>query len=656
MSLRDNVLRDRYLQRGETELDMYERVARTLANTDEEYVNFKRLMVDRLFFPNSPTLVNAGTGNEGGFSACYVVPVEDSLDSIFKGMWHAGRIHKYFGGTGFNFSEVRPRGSPIKSTGGRACGPVSVLRSYNQAADMVSQGGKRQGANMGILNVDHPDLMEFIQLKEVYPDVNHFNISVGMSNEFMTKIVEDELDEVWPSDGGMSVGDIWNSITSMAWKSGDPGLIYLDTMNETHPCGNVGRIDSTNPCGEIGLLPYESCNLGSINLSNMVVDEDFDYNLFGDVIEWAVRMLDNIIDKNRYPIEEVAIATLLTRKIGLGVMGWHDCLIKMGIPYCSEEALDACMKIGRYLQTVGERTSCALADNRGVFPAYKGSVWDDLKYPIRNGTVTAIAPTGTLSTIFAECSSGIEPHFAKEFTRESESGIGTYRVSVPEGETAMEIPYEWHIKHQAAWQKWIHNAVSKTINMPSSVSVEDVEQAYLMAWELGCKGITVYRDGCKDQQVLRTVNSEVGVGRERFGSTKDFVTGCGSIHVTCNEMEGRPYEVYVLSEGGCPANNEALGKVISKYLHDPRLVGGEVETVGRITKTLHKVRCMTAMKSGKAAGKSCADIIAGRMDEVWADENIVDQKPVCPECKKPLVFAGGCGNGECPHCGWSGCS
>lgn len=685
MSLRNDVLRDRYLQPGESESDMYKRVAKTLANNDEEKTHFHQMMVDKAFFPNTPTLVNAGTSYEGGWSACYAVPVVDTLDGIFKGMWHAGRIHKYFGGTGFNFSEVRPRGAVIHATGGRACGPVSVIRSYNQAADMVRQGGKRQGANMGILNVDHPDLLEFIKLKEYYPDVKHFNVSVGMTDTFMNKVVQGKLDEQWLiNDTGyikigsnyvrydpdtflehkkhdiveypLTVGEVWDNIVQGAWRIGDPGLLYLDTVEKGNTCKHLGRMVATNPCGELPLFPYESCNLGSINIGKYASEDCFQFEEFEDTISWAMRLLDNIIDKNKYPIPEVAEATLLTRKVGLGVMGWHDCLINMGIPYCSDDALKMCDEIGKSLLRTSEDVSGMLAEEKGVFPAYKGSYWDQIGQEMRNASTTAIAPTGTLSSVFAECSSCIEPHFARKFTRQSESGIGTYEVVVPDGETAMEIPYEWHVKHQATWQKWIHNAASKTINMPESASVEDVREAYIMAWEMGCKGITVYRDGSKDKQVLRTVEHvSPGVGHERFGSTLDFATGCGSIHVTCNNLQQRPYEVYVLSEGGCPANNEAIGKVISKYLHDPRLRGGELETVQRITRTLHKVKCMTAIKSKKAAGKSCADIIASRMDKVWADENIEVVKPTCPECGRELRFGGGCGSGECV-CGWSGCS
>lgn len=679
------MLRDRYLLPGETESGMYDRVAKALARTEKERYEFEKLMKNRVFFPNTPTLVNAGTPYEGGFSACYTVPIEDSLESIYKAMADAGRIHKFFGGTGFNFSGVRPRGAVIKSTGGRACGPVSVLRTFNQTADMVSQGGKRQGANMGILDVEHPDLLEFIRLKEMWPDVKHFNVSVGMSDGFMEHVVNGRLDNQWlVNDTGyirigdhfvrydpdgcvehkkyeiveypVTVGDVWDQIVENAWRCGDPGMVFFGAIERGNTCKHLGEMRVTNPCGELPLFPYESCNLGSIDLSKMVVEGEFDFEQFEETISWAMRMLDNIIDVNRYPIPEIEEATLRTRKVGLGIMGWHDCLIKMGVPYCSDEALGVCDEIGKSLSVTAEDVSYELAEQLGTFPAYEGSEWEKLDRPVRNAAMTVIAPTGTLSTVFAECSSGIEPHFARKFTRQSEAGIGTYEVEVPEGETAMEVPWEWHIKHQAGWQKWIHSAASKTINMPESASVEDVREAYIMAWEMGCKGITVYRDGCKDKQVLRAIQSiPGGVGHERFGSTLDFATGCGSIHVTCNELEQRPYEVYVLSEGGCPANNEALGKVVSKYLHDPRLRGGELETVQRITRTLHKVKCMTALKSKKAAGKSCADIIATRMDKVWADDKIEVVKPTCPECGRVLMFAGGCGNGECV-CGWSGCS
>jgi ribonucleoside-diphosphate reductase alpha chain len=656
--MRQKLLKDRYLQPNETiEEEMYERVANFIARSDSGYRDqLYQAMCDGIWLPNTPTLVNAGVPGAGGLSACYVLPIEDSLDGIYRTVWHAARVHKYFGGTGFNFSRLRERGAPIRSTGGKACGPLKVMELLNESAGVVSQGGKREGANMGILNADHPDIHEFIHCKDSGSRLSHFNISVGLR------------------DSDMQSGDgLVHEIAEQAWRTGDPGVIFLDRLNEGNSYPEYGEIDCTNPCGEQPLRPYESCNLGSINLSALVEDGEIPTYRLGEYVRLSVRALNDIIDLNTFPIPEIETATKLTRKIGSGVMGWADALLKMGISYQSKEAIDMIKDIGDRYRAI------ALDESRG-----------------RNETLITIAPTGTLSYL-AGCSWGIEPIFDWTYTRESESGIETLQhplmpYATKHGllkDTAKNISVDWQLQHMSTWQRYVDNAVSKTINLPSTATVEQVEEAIYMAWELRCKGITVYRDGSKDKQVVRS--TEPVVGRkpsedprvtdghnvERFGTTIDFYSGCGRIHVTCNERDkdsGRPFEVYNLSDGGCVAYGEALGKVISKYIHDPRLVNGERETVQRIVKTLHKVSCPTALRNAKSQGKSCPDIIAKRMEKVWllnteirpqtggtvvkriSQVEVVEEDNICPQCGAVLSFGKGCRNGSCVTCGWSGCS
>ena len=553
-----NVLKKRYLlkdERGqvaETPDQMFRRVARAVAAAESLYdpqadtaareEEFYRLMVSLEFLPNSPTLMNAGT-EVGQLSACFVLPVEDSIPGIFNAVKHMALVHKSGGGTGFSFSRLRPKGDVVQSTMGIASGPVSFMRIFDVTTEIIRQGGRRRGANMGILRCDHPDILDFITAKDQEGFLSNFNLSVGISDDFMEALEKDEVYYLRNPRNGAVTGslharDVFNLIVTQAWRTGDPGLIFLDTINRGNPTPQLGEIESTNPCGEQPLLPWESCNLGSINLKAMVSGGTLDREKFRRVIRTAVRFLDNVIDINRWPLPETEKVTKGNRKIGLGVMGFADALLMMGIPYNSEEGLQVAGEIASLLEQESHRASSELAAERGNFPNYHKSVWAERGIPMRNATTVTIAPTGTIS-ILAGCSSGIEPIFAIAFVRNVIEGTqlmeinpvfettareggfygndlmmdiarrGTlqYAEGVPDDVkhvfvTAFDIEPQWHVRMQAAFQEHCDNAVSKTINFPSDASIDDIEEAYLLAYRLGCKGITVYRYGSKREQVL----------------------------------------------------------------------------------------------------------------------------------------------------------
>ncbi|OGB89820.1 ribonucleoside-diphosphate reductase, adenosylcobalamin-dependent [candidate division WOR-1 bacterium RIFCSPHIGHO2_01_FULL_53_15] len=485
------VLEKRYLLKDdagniiETPDQLFHRVARGVAKTKEQAKVFYGLMSNLEFLPNTPTLMNAGTPL-GQLSACFVLPVDDDLGSIFTTLKHVALIQQSGGGTGFSFSHLRPKADIVRSTHGVASGPVSFMNIFNATTDVIKQGGKRRGANMGILSVHHPDILEFIAAKRQGETLSNFNISVAATDRFMQSVKDGEKYELINPRTQKVVAyakapEVFDKIAENAWQTGDPGLIFIDEINRRHPAKKFGTIEATNPCGELPLLPYESCNLGSINLTKMLNGQEIDWLKLERTIKIAVPFLDNVIDKNRYPVPEIKKATLRTRKIGLGVMGFAELLIEMGVRYNTEEAIGLGEKLMAFIYSHARKRSK------------------------RNYTVCTIAPTGTISLI-ANCSSGIEPLFAAEFVKEVLGGVRLHhKLNTKQKDAvvaALEIAPEWHVRMQAAFQKHVDNAVSKTINLPEKATVDDVRRSYLLAYELKCKGITVYRYGSKPQQVL----------------------------------------------------------------------------------------------------------------------------------------------------------
>ncbi len=559
------VLRARYLlknERGEvveTPEQMFHRVATHVASSEDLYggdraywqERFYDIMTSLRFLPNSPTLMNAGK-ELGQLAACFVLPVEDSMKSIFDTLKHAALILQSGGGTGFSFSRLRPKSDIVKSTGGIASGPVSFMKIYNTATEVIKQGGARRGANMGILRVDHPDILEFVRAKMDREELTNFNISVAITDEFMEALKRDGYYNLINPRTGQMVGrlkarEVFNEMVRCAWLTGDPGLVFIDRINRDNPTPHLGRIESTNPCGEQPLLPYEACVLGSINLSKFVLNPitdnpdntpTIDYQRLRDDIYTAVRFLDDCIDASRYPLEEIERMHKGNRKIGLGVMGWADMLVMLGVQYNSRRGFRLAEEVMGFIQKTSKEASQRLAEERGVFPNFKGSIYDRPGMPkVRNATTTTIAPTGTLS-IIADCSSGIEPYFAlayKRYVLDTELPevnryffklaklMGFYspeleREVIRKGnlrgvkgvptkvkklfKTALEIPPDDHIEMQASFQRHTDNAVSKTINLPRSAKPEDVERAFLLAYEKGCKGITVFRYGSRKRGTL----------------------------------------------------------------------------------------------------------------------------------------------------------
>jgi len=551
------VLSKRYLQRDEngriieTPKQMFRRVARVIATSDSQYggspkqseETFFRMMSSLDFVPNSPTLMNAGT-RLGNLSACFVLPVEDSLEGIFDTLKNAAIIHQSGGGTGFSFSRLRFRGDIVKSTMSVASGPVSFMRIYDSMTDTIKQGGRRRGANMGILRCDHPDIVEFINCK-MGGGMQNFNISVAATDAFM-KAVQDngDYDLINPRNGEvvrtMSARTVFDIIVQNAWKTGDPGLVFIDRMNQMNPVKEVGLIEATNPCGEVGLLPYESCNLGSLNLSRFVNAKgtDFDWDRLRTTVREAVHFLDNVIDANKYPLKQIDAVSKANRRIGLGIMGWADALIALSIRYDTKEALTLANRLMKFINDEALKASIELAEKRGSFPNFVHSTQRKKHKHLRNVALTTIAPTGTIS-IIAGCSSGIEPLFAVSFYREVmektkllETNKAFERVAIDRGfysrdlmeriahglsiqkiaeipkdvrevfVTAHDISPEWHVRMQAEFQKHVDNAVSKTVNLPFDAKPEDIEDVYLTAYKLGAKGITVFRYGSKAEQVL----------------------------------------------------------------------------------------------------------------------------------------------------------
>ena len=735
------VLERRYLKKGlkgdplETPEEMACRVAYNIALAEGLYYGalpevvlrwaeaFYVMMLRLDFLPNSPTLMNAGRELQQ-LSACFVLPVEDSMESIFEAVKNTALIHKSGGGTGFSFSRLRPHADVVRSTKGVSSGPISFMTVFDAATETIKQGGTRRGANMGILRVDHPDILDFITCKSQTNRLNNFNISVALTEEFM-KAVEsgEEYSLVNPHSrevtGRLPAREVFEQIVDSSWKNGEPGMIFIDRINRDNPTPKLGAIESTNPCGEQPLLPYESCNLGSINLANMLATQDgharIDYDKLRTTVQTAVRFLDDVIDMNNYPLPEIRHMTVGNRKIGLGVMGFADMLIALGIPYDSDEALAMAQELMSFIQEESGAASCNLARERGPFPNYDVSVFPERGgAKRRNATTTTIAPTGTIS-IIGGVSSGIEPIFALSYTRnvmdndhlvevhplfDAEmrrrglysvermtelSKVGTLRhmESIPEDiarvyVTAHDISPEAHLRMQAAFQKYTENAVSKTVNFPSDATRDDIRKVFVLAYRLGCKGVTVYRDKSRDEQVLNIggVNAKAGTqeqepapGPEPFvtprprpdtliGVTKEIKTSCGKLYVTINRDEKGIFEVFnqMGKAGGCAASqSEAIGRLASLALRSG-------VQPGMIVKQLKGISCHLPSWGGNGGGKilSCADAVSKAIE--WYLENFEAMfpgfpKPVAetsrPAAKKASLPAGEeeIARGACPDCG-----
>lgn len=740
------VLERRYLSKVgsevvETPEDMLRRVAKNIAQLEEDPIweeRFFQIMDNLEFLPNSPTLMNAGRELQQ-LSACFVLPIEDSMEGIFETLKNTALIQKSGGGTGFSFSRLRPSFDVVSTTGGVASGPVSFMRCYNAATDAIKQGGTRRGANMGILRVDHPDILKFIQCKADPNEITNFNISVAITEEFMEAVFADATyplinPRTKEAVGELQAREVFELIVEMAWRNGEPGIIFLDRINRFNPTPHVGVIEATNPCGEQPLLPNESCNLGSINLAKMVKREGdawtIDWDRLGEVVEIAVRFLDNVIDVNRYPLEEIKKMTFANRKIGLGVMGFADLLIRLGVPYNSEEGVELGRQIMKFIQTTGHEASSKLAEERGSFPNYPGSVYEATGRPMRNATVTTIAPTGTIS-IIAGCSSGIEPLFALAFTRNvldndrlievnpmfelilkerglysqeliaqvAQTGSVKHLEEFPEDlkrvlVTAYDVSPEWHIRMQAAFQEYTDNAVSKTVNFPREATKDDIRKVYELAYELGCKGVTVYRAGSREGEVL-TVGHQKEDGEEKTsgaparpaprrrprvtrGETIRIKTGCGTLYVTINSDDQGICEVFTTigKAGGCAgAFSEATARLASLALRSG------VEPT-QVVKQLKGIRCPHPIWQDGTQVLSCPDAIAQVLEEhiknngvnggkkgvvnsanpAPAQENPQGPDPsgqvlageICPECSGTMVQESGCAT--CLECGFSRCS
>ena len=700
-SIVDSVLAARYLREGETSFeDVCRRVANAISDGDEDKIKtYYDAMINLEFLPNSPTLMNAGTPM-GQLSACFTLPVEDSLKDIFDAIQWGALIHQSGGGTGYNFSKIRPEGSPVHSTDGVASGPVSFMRVFNSATDVIKQGGRRRGANMGILDARHPDILKFLKSKEVEGDLSNFNISVMVDDAFMTHVDEGTCT---PFEE-----EVWNTIVDGVWRNGEPGILFYDTINDHNPTPWLGNIEITNPCGEQPLLPFESCVLGSINLSKLVEDGEFNWTRYRELIVMGVDFLNDVLDHNSFPISQIAEATLRTRKIGLGVMGLHDALIKLGIPYSSEEARAFAIDIASTLKATSYQESALLVIERGMtYPAYISK--DEEVLPTLNAARTTIAPTGSIS-ILADCSSGIEPHFSYVYERRNTVGESFKVVNPlfkealhelnlgkePEEfvisemfsrgsiqhldflplpfremfETALDIDGKTHIDMQACFQSYIDASISKTINVPESTTKAEVENLIIHAWHSDCKGLTIYRNNSRKDVVLALDKKEEKDStthkcngeckcHEKFdrpkyltGMTHKVKSGCCDLYVTVNYNEsGNPMEVFIQTAGtGCNASNVALGRMISVALQN----GISVQDV---VKQLSKVNCVSAIKNKNSEGKSCADVVGkclmDNFDNKTASNPVVN---ACPECGAELDFGEGCNMGICKHCGWSGCS
>ena len=699
-----DLLRDRYLIRDEegnpTEepIDMFKRVAKAISQAEGDYNNnagywegkFLGAMIELKFMPGSPTLLNAGR-KFNLLSSCFVLPIEDSMRGIFKTIWDMALVQRAGGGTGYSWNRLRPKGSIVSSSMGKSSGLISFMRAYNEATETIKQGGMRKGANMAILNVDHPDIEDFITCKRKEGIFTNFNISVAITGKFMKALEEDgDIELGWgnPPKHPYKVWEtvkakyIWDMIVDNAWTTGDPGIWFIDVTNDSHPVYDMpdpykpAWIESTNPCGEQPLLPYESCNLGSINLAKFVKGGKVDFTGLKYMTGLAVRFLDDVIDCNEYPLKEIEDVTLLNRKIGLGVMGWHDMLQQLKVPYDSQQALEVAEQVMSCINDFAFQTSVDLADERGPFPNIKNSAYDY----IRNATRTTIAPTGSISMI-AGCNSGIEPYYNnyymkvvldnKQFPMKNPTleamvpGVNWEEIlalsgSVQEAElvpeefkplftTALEIDWQWHLKHQTAFQKHTDNAVSKTINLNASATRKDIDSIYRTAYRSGCKGVTVFRQGSKREQVLNVIKPAKRP-RKLPGSTEVIETGCGKIFIHITKLQGDVFEVFVTGPGkggGCAFSmNEALGRVVSMALR----AGVDRKT---IVKQLRGIRCPERCAVPELGiVSSCPDALGIALQEASV-ETVVDKGGNCPDCGEAVIYEEGCS--KCTSCHWKRC-
>lgn len=776
------VLTKRYLKRDEngqpteTPSELFWRVANCIANAEEifgkdkNYIEnmagqFYEMMTQNTFMPNSPTLMNAGR-ELGQLSACFVLPVDDSLEAIFEAIKNTALIHKSGGGTGFSFSKLRPKKDIVRTTMGVSSGPLSFMEVFNSATEAVKQGGTRRGANMAILRVDHPDIMDFINCKSDLTKLNNFNISVGITNVFMEAVIKGgKYDLIHPRTNEvvrqLDATEVFNTIVNYAWQNGEPGIVFLDRINRDNPTPHIGEIESTNPCGEVPLLPYEACNLGSINLAVMLKTDDngntvIDWEKLGNTTRLATHFLDNVIEVNNFPLDKIKDMVQANRKIGLGVMGWADMLIALDKAYNSEEGTDVARQVIEFIDYQSKAESISLSEERGSFSNFKGSIYEGGKYlykrykgksagivtdemwkeldnrikevGIRNATTTCIAPTGTIS-IISSASGGVEPLFAISFLRNIMDGTELIEVNpqfekiakergfyseelmkkiasngtlhgideVPEDikrifVVSHDIAPEWHVKMQAAFQEHTDNAVSKTVNFTSEATREDIAITYKLAYNLGLKGITVYRDGSR---LFQPMNIEKTDKEEKKGTESKFIeprkrpsltegltdkinTGCGALFVTINSDEEGLCEVFARmgKSGGCSASQaEAVGRLISLSLRAGI-------PVNHIVDQLKGIRCPSPCLSSGGFVLSCSDAIAqvlkrniviteeGKQSvnkniksDQTAVKNIntmessradIGMCPECPDCGSMLEFSEGCV--ACSHCGYSKCS
>lgn len=718
------VVEKRYLRRNEngqvieTPEQMFRRIARSTTLAEKSFVkddselrkiedDFYGMMARLEFMPASPTIKAAGLPN-GQLSACFVLPVEDSMTGIFDALKNSALIHQSGGGTGFSFSRLRPYKDAVRGVPGIAGGPVSFMAIFNTAAEEVTQTGLRKGANMAVLRVDHPDVDKFIHAKKDHGKLNNFNMSVVVTDKFMEAVKsEGTYSIVNPHTKKVTrrvkAKEIFDEMIQNAWEGGDPGIIFIDRINEFNPTPDIGEIEATNPCGEQPLLPYESCNLGSINLAQFEKDKKVDYKHLREIVHLSVQFLDNVIDVNNFPIKEIEDITRANRKIGLGVMGFADLLLKLGIPYNSTKAVKIAESVMKFVNDEAKKASENLATIRGSFPNFDVSIYRKSK-PIRNAARTTIAPTGTIS-IIADCSSGIEPLFALLFSNimvDPEDDSKSIQIptthpyfeqvakergfyskdlekkiiekgsiqgidDVPEDiqklfVTAHDIDPIWHVKMQAAFQKYTDNAVSKTINFPNSATIKDVRDAYLLAYETGCKGITIYRDGSRDVQALTKGKQEAIIDskpkqrpQELEGKSISMKTGCGHLYVTINKDEnGEMFELFntMGKAGGCAASQcEAIGRLVS-------LAWRSGIAPAEVYKELRGISCHRPHGLGKDKVLSCADAIGQVIGKYIqsSDDNSFESKMnggACPDCGGIIELEGGCC--VCRACGYAEC-